>query len=58
MGTPEVLFEGLLDAEAGRQYDVTADGQRFILNRPEKTEEQPIIVTIDLPEEFLAGGGR
>ena len=58
MGAREILFEGLLDVTSGRQYDVTADGQRFVLNRPEKTEEHPIIVTIGLPEEVLAGGRR
>ena len=53
---PETLFDGQLEATTGgRQYDVTSDGQRFILNRPLQTEEQPIIVTIGLPEDLLAG---
>ncbi len=55
MGTAEVLFPGQLDITSGRQYDVTSDGQRFILNRPTVLEEQPITVTIGLPADFLTG---
>ncbi|MEE8519708.1 MAG: hypothetical protein V3S98_11335 [Dehalococcoidia bacterium] len=30
-GTPEVLFEGTYAVGAGRGYDVSLDGQRFLM---------------------------
>ena len=45
MGEPRELFSGQLDdASSGRQYDVTADGQRFLVNRSKETVQHPIVV--------------
>ncbi len=33
LGSPEALFQGRLEETADPQYDVTSDGQRFLLNR-------------------------
>ncbi len=44
MGTAAPLFAGQLEEATGRQYDVTPDGQKFILNRRKETTQQPVIV--------------
>lgn len=54
-GTPKPLFAGYLEDATGRQYDVSPDGQRFILNRPRETAEKPIVVMTGVPEEPAAG---
>jgi Tol biopolymer transport system component len=54
-GTPEALFQGQLDPSGGRQYDVTADGQRFVLNRRNVISENPIVVRIGAGQVVSAG---
>ncbi len=46
-GDPVVLFRSNLDESGGRQYDVSADGQRFLLNRRAATATKPIVVVRD-----------
>ncbi len=53
-GRPEVLFSAHLEETGGRQYDATADGQRFVLNRAGLTDDVPIVVILDWPA-LLAG---
>ena len=49
MGAPVPLFTALLDDASGRQYDATADGGRFMLNRRRDTAERPIVMMVGLP---------
>ena len=59
-GDPVVLFRSNLDESGGRQYDVSADGQRFLLNRRAATATKPIVVVRDWgPEiERMLGADR
>jgi len=53
IGAPEKLFsDGHLPSKAGVTYDVTADGQRFILS---ETEMKTAEVRIRVVENWLAG---
>ena len=56
-GEPQVLFEipsSLRGGVAGRSYDVTPDGQHFLMvQRPEGPTPQ-IVVIPDFREEILA----
>lgn len=38
-GSPEVLFEGSYAVVIGRMYDVSPDGQRFLMVKPAETTE-------------------
>ena len=52
-GTPKPLFQNALGvrSETARQYDVTPDGQRFLLNqRLPDTGESPITVVVNWPK--------
>ena len=55
VGTPTVLFEvrfipqGSAVPYAYHQYDVTADGQRFLLNAPLENPTVPITVVLNWP---------
>jgi eukaryotic-like serine/threonine-protein kinase len=49
MGPPTPLFVGLLEDATGRQYDVSPDGRRFLLNRRKDTGERPVVVSTVLP---------
>jgi protein-S-isoprenylcysteine O-methyltransferase Ste14 len=46
VGTPKSLFPGLLEENGGRQYDVSPDGERFILDRDMEAGEKPIVVMV------------
>jgi Tol biopolymer transport system component len=46
-GAPTVLFDARLEDASDRQYDVSADGQRFLLNRRLNTDEAPLVVVLD-----------
>ncbi len=46
-GAPERLFDARLEEATDRQYDVTADGQRFLLNRSLSSDNVPIVVVLD-----------
>jgi Tol biopolymer transport system component len=43
-GAPQVLFQARLEEASDRQFDVVADGQRFVLNRSVANEGVPIVV--------------
>ncbi len=67
VGTPAVLFAGRFDADPGwaqtRSYDVTPDGERFLLlRRPEGAARPRVHVTIgwwpELRARVAAGGNR
>ena len=54
-GTPEVLFEGQYQFETGMgpaNYDVTPDGQRFVMVKAEQPEILQIIVVQNWFEEL------
>jgi Tol biopolymer transport system component len=42
IGTPQALFATPLKNASGWRYDVTPDGQRFLVNRPVDEESSPI----------------
>ena len=46
-GQETKLFQARLEEGVDRHYDVSADGQRFILNRPSPIGAAPIVVTTD-----------
>jgi len=46
IGVPEPLFQALLEEAADTQYDVTPDGQRFLLNRTLVEDRVPVSVVI------------
>jgi Tol biopolymer transport system component len=46
-GAPKPLFEASLEEATDRQYDATADGQRFLLNRSSTRDSAPITVVFD-----------
>jgi len=51
-GEPEVLFDGRLEDAADRQFDVAADGQRFLLNRRTIGDDVPISVVLGWTERL------
>jgi Tol biopolymer transport system component len=52
-GTPQRLFEITRVASAGGGYDVSADGQRFLINKPvEGTGPTPITVVLNWTSGF------
>jgi len=44
-GAPQLLFAPRLEDAADRQYDVSHDGQRFLLNRRTGNDTVPIVLT-------------
>ncbi len=56
IGVP--LFEGGLEEAADRQFDVTADGQRFLLNRSSAAGGEPIRVVLGWRERLQQGQQR
>jgi len=46
-GAPTALFVASLEEATDRQYDVSADGQRFLLNRSSTSDSAPITVVLD-----------
>jgi len=46
IGSPQPLFDARLEESADAQYDVSADGQRFILNRTLLEDHVPIEVVL------------
>jgi Tol biopolymer transport system component len=46
VGAPVALFAAQLEEAADRQYDVTSDGQRFLLNRALTDDRNPIAVIL------------
>jgi Tol biopolymer transport system component len=46
-GAPTVLFDARLEEAGDRQYDVSADGQRFLLNRRLSADDTPPVVVLD-----------
>jgi hypothetical protein len=52
-GTPQALFVTSLKNASGSHYDVTPDGQRFLLNRPIGEESSPPITLVQNWTAFL-----
>jgi Tol biopolymer transport system component len=48
-GTPVPLFKPALSDTSDFQYDVFADGKRFVVNQQASTKEEPINVLVDWP---------
>ena len=46
-GAPKPLFNASLEEATDRQYDATADGQRFLLNRTSTRDSAPVTVVFD-----------
>ncbi len=46
-GIPQILFDARLEESTDRQYDATADGQRFVVNRSVANDKVPIVVVLD-----------
>ena len=53
-GTPQLVFEGSYQPSLGRiaMYDVTRDGQRFVMIEPRQGAEAPINVVLNWFEEL------
>jgi hypothetical protein len=51
-GAPAPLFDARIERGADRQFDVTHDGQRFILNRSLLTDRIPIAVLLGWQERL------
>jgi Tol biopolymer transport system component len=58
VGTPEALFQARLEEAADPQYDVTADGERFLLNRTLIEDRVPVSVVLGWPARLEGGGAR
>ncbi len=59
VGEPESLFQvALRDHAAIRQYDVSADGQRFLINRLVELPDQPISLLLGWRQELERRAGR
>jgi Tol biopolymer transport system component len=58
IGVPEPLFQGLLEEAADTQYDVTQDGQRFLLNRTLIEDRVPVSVVLGWPARLERGAER
>ena len=54
---PEPLFEASLRVHEIRQFDVTADGERFLLNRLLENPELPIRLLLGWRQELLRRAG-
>ncbi len=48
-GTPRFLFKAQIKRLPGAQYDVSADGQRFLVNLSEEDPSLPVTVVLDWP---------
>ena len=53
-GRPEILFQTRTDETTDRQYEVTADGQRIIVNESLTAMSERIVVTTDWQQLFSA----
>jgi len=51
-GSPEVLFTGSYYSGAGRNYDVSPDGQRFLMIKGEEVGAAQINVILNWFEEL------
>jgi hypothetical protein len=58
VGVPEALFQARLEEAADPQYDVTADGQRFLLNHTLIEDRVPLSVVLGWPARLEGGGAR
>lgn len=56
-GTGTVLFSAPLRVHMMRQYDVSADGQRFLLNRRVELDDEPIRLLINWRQELARRTG-
>ena len=56
-GAGEVLFDAPVRVHQMRQYDVYADGQRFLLNRRVESDDEPIRLLINWRQELARRSG-
>jgi len=47
VGRPQILFTNAFDDNVDRQFDVSADGQRFLVSRRLLDDASPIVVVLD-----------
>ena len=59
LGVPKPLFQTGLEFDSGafRQYDVSADGKRFLVAQPLEDSASPITVIVNWPELLKKGAG-
>ena len=55
---PQVLFAAQFDTSGNRVYDVSRDGQRFLVNLAKASPGSPIVVTLGLSEDIRARAAR
>jgi Tol biopolymer transport system component len=58
VGTPQALFQARLEESADSQYDVTADGERFLLNRTTIEDRVPVSVVLGWPARLGRSSAR
>ncbi len=58
IGVPTALFPALLEEAADTQYDVSPDGQRFLLNRTLIEDRVPVSVVLGWPARLERSGSR
>ncbi len=58
IGAPAALFSALLEEAADTQYDVSPDGQRFLLNRTLIEDRVPVSVVLGWPARLERSRGR
>jgi dipeptidyl aminopeptidase/acylaminoacyl peptidase len=58
VGGPVALFPARLEEAADPQYDVTADGERFLLNRTLIEDRVPVSVVLGWPARLERDGAR
>ena len=52
-GTPQVLFTGSYVVSIGRMYDITPDGQRFLMIKPAETTEEGLANQVILVQNWF-----
>jgi WD40-like Beta Propeller Repeat len=57
-GEPQVLFAARLDTSGNRTYDVSRDGQRFLVNLAKASPGAPIVVILGLSEDIRSRMAR
>lgn len=58
VGQPVALFDARVEEAADTQYDVTPDGQRFVLNRTLIEDRVPVSVVLGWPARLEQGRER
>jgi len=57
-GEPQALFAARFDTSGNRTYDVSRDGQRFLINLSKASPASPIVVILGLSENIRSRAAR